>query len=61
MKEAGGLEVVVRVHPDTAHHLEVDQREGLERLQALIGRKVAVQSVASYHRDQYDLTFRDRS
>jgi len=58
MKEAGGLEVVVRVHPDTAQHLEVDQREGLERLQALIGRKVAVQAVASYHRDQYDLTFR---
>ncbi len=57
-KEAAGEEVVVRVHPDTAHHLEVEQREGLERLQALTGRKVAVQAVASYHRDQYDLAFK---
>jgi ribonuclease G len=57
-KDAPGQDVIVRVHPDTAHHLEVEQREGLERLQALSGRKVAVQAVASYHRDQYDLTFK---
>ena len=57
-KDAAGQEVVVRVHPETAHHLEMEQREGLERVQALTGRKIAVQAVASYHRDQYDLTFK---
>jgi len=51
-------EVVVRVHPEMAHHLESTQRDGLERLQALIGRKVVVQGVSSYHREQYELTFK---
>ena len=34
------------------------ERDGLERLQALIGRKIVVQAVPSYHREQYE---RDRS
>ncbi|HEX9747180.1 MAG TPA: Rne/Rng family ribonuclease [Methylomirabilota bacterium] len=55
-KEGGGRDVVIRVHPEMAHHLESSQREGLERLQALIGRKIVIQATASYHREQYDLT-----
>jgi ribonuclease G len=55
-KEGGGRDVVIRVHPEMAHHLESSQREGLEKLQALIGRKIAIQATASYHREQYDLT-----
>ncbi len=54
--EGGGRDVVIRVHPEMAHHLEGSQREGLEKLQALIGRKIVVQATASYHREQYDLT-----
>ncbi len=57
-RDAGVQEVVVRVHPDTAQYLEVEAREGIERLQGLIGRKIAVQAVPSYHREQYDLTFK---
>ena len=56
--EGGPREVVVRVHPEMAHHLESTQRDGLERLQGLIGRKVVVQGVSSYHREQYELTFK---
>jgi len=56
--EGGPREVVVRVHPEMAHHLESTQRDGLERLQALIGRKVVVQGASSYHREQYELTFK---
>jgi len=56
--EGGAHEVVVRIHPEMAHHLETTQRDGLERLQALIGRKVVVQGVSSYHREQYELTFK---
>ncbi|HTI53098.1 MAG TPA: Rne/Rng family ribonuclease [Verrucomicrobiae bacterium] len=56
--EGGLREVVVRVHPEMAHHLESAQRDGLERLQALIGRKVVVQGMPSYHREQYELTFK---
>jgi ribonuclease G len=55
-KEAGGRDVVIRVHPEMAHHLESSQRDGLEKLQALIGRRIVVQATASYHREQYDLT-----
>jgi ribonuclease G len=51
-------EIVLRVHPEIAHHLETDQREGLERLQALVGQKVAVQAVPGYQRDQYEITTR---
>ncbi|HET7874495.1 MAG TPA: Rne/Rng family ribonuclease [Methylomirabilota bacterium] len=57
-REAAGQEVLIRCHPDLAHHLETEQREALERLAARVGRKVAVQAVASYHREQYDLTVR---
>jgi ribonuclease G len=57
-REAAGREVLVRVNPEMAHHLEAEEREGLDRVQDLIGRKVVVQSVSSYQREQYDLTFR---
>ena len=57
-QEAGGGDVMVRVHPEMAHYLESGQREGLERLQALIGRSIVIQPVASYHREQYELTMK---
>jgi len=56
--EGNGRDAVIRVHPEMAHHLESSQRDGIERLQTLLGRKVAVQGVASYHREQYDVTFK---
>ncbi len=57
-KEGAGRDVVIRVHPEMAHHLESSQREGLEKLQALLGRKIVIQAMASYHREQYELTVR---
>jgi Ribonuclease G/E len=57
-REATGREVLVRVNPEMAHHLEAEEREGVERLQDLIGGKVVVQGVPSYQREQYDFTFR---
>ena len=58
VREGGGREVVIRVHPEMAHHIEAEEREGLERLQSLVARKVAVQGMPSYHREQFDLMFR---
>jgi ribonuclease G len=55
-EEGDGRDVVIRVHPEMSHHLESSQREGIERLQALLGRKISVQAMASYHREQYDVT-----
>jgi len=55
-QESSGQEIQVRVHPDTAHYLETERSDALERLRASIGRKVAVQAVASYHREQFDVT-----
>jgi ribonuclease G len=56
--EGNAREVTIRVHPEMAHHLESSQREGIERLQAMLGRKVAIQAMPSYHREQYDLMFK---
>jgi ribonuclease G len=55
-QESSGQEIQVRVHPDTAHYLETERSDALERLRASIGRKVAVQAVPSYHREQFDVT-----
>ena len=57
-QESSGQEIQVRVHPDTAHYLETERGDALERLRASIGRKVAVQAVASYHREQFDVTMK---
>ena len=57
-REGDSREVLVRVHPEMAHHLDAAQRDAVERLQGVIARKVVVQGVPSYHREQYDLTFR---
>jgi len=56
--DAAGEEVLVHAHPDVAHRLEGEEREGLERLRALIGRKISVQGVPSHHREEYHVTFR---
>ena len=46
------------MHPEMAHHIEAEERDGLERLQALVGAKVIVQGMPSYHREQYELMFK---
>ncbi len=53
-----GGEALVRAHPELAHRFEADEREGVERLQVLIGRKIVAQGVPTYHREEYDVTFR---
>jgi ribonuclease G len=53
-----GGEVLVRAHPEVAHRLEAEEREGVERLQAVVGRKLVVQGVPTHHREEYDVTFR---
>ncbi len=57
-QEGAGQEVLVRVHPDAAGYLETERADAIERLRAMIGRKIAVQAVPSYHREQYDVTFK---
>jgi ribonuclease G len=55
-QDGAGQEIQVRVHPDTAHYLETERGDALERLRASIGRKIVVQAAASYHREQFDVT-----
>ena len=57
-REGGGREVVIRAHPEIARHIEAEERDGLERLQGLVARKIVVEGMPSYHREQYDLLFR---
>ena len=57
-REGGGREVVIRAHPEIAHHIEAEERDDLERLQGLVARKIVVEGMPSYHREQYDLLFR---
>ena len=56
--EGAGQEALVRVHPDAAHHLETERGDAIERLRALTGRKIIIQAVPAYHREQYDVTLR---
>jgi len=56
--ELGGQEILIRVHPEMAHYLEAEKREGIERLQALLGRKLSLQTVSTLHRDEYEITVR---
>jgi ribonuclease G len=56
--ELAGQEIMIRVHPELAQHLEAEEREGLERLEAALGRKLSVQAVPSFHRDEYEITVR---
>jgi ribonuclease G len=57
-REGAGPEVVVRAHPETAHYLDVDRREAVDRLQAMIGRKIAIHVATSFQREQYEVTFK---
>ena len=50
--------MVVRVHPEMAHNLDVDRRDAVERLQGMIGRKIAIQAAPAYHREQYDVAWK---
>jgi len=57
--DGGGLELVVRVHPDLASYLEGDARDALERLAASLDRKVTVQAVTGHpHRDEFEILAR---
>ena len=51
-------EIVVRAHPDTADYLETQRGDALERLRAMVGGKITIQAVPSYHREQYDVTLK---
>src|SRR5258708_37733742 len=46
-KEGAGRDVVIRVHPEMAHHLESSQHDGPDKLQALSGRQIGLQAIAS--------------
>jgi len=54
-----GREVVVRVHPDVARYLESDGSQAVERLGALIDRKVTVQAIPTQpDREAYEVRVR---
>jgi len=54
-----GREVVVRVHPDVARYLESDGSQAVERLGALIDRKVTVQAIPNQpDREAYEVRVR---
>ena len=56
--EPGGEEIVIRVHPEMAQHLEAEEREGLELLQETVQRKLSVQPLTSLDREEYEIISR---
>ncbi|MBI3624835.1 MAG: ribonuclease E/G [Candidatus Rokubacteria bacterium] len=56
--EPGGEEIVIRVHPEMAQHLEAVEREGLELLQETVQRKLSVQPLTSLDREEYEIISR---
>ncbi len=58
-EEGDVREVLVRVHPEVARHLEGDGREALERLAGTLGRKVTVQAIPQQtDREGYEIRLR---
>jgi ribonuclease G len=56
--DVGGQEVLVRVNPEMADHLQGEEAEGLELLQRRIQRKVTVQAASALHKDEYEIITR---
>jgi ribonuclease G len=56
--EGGTQDLLVRAHPDLVRFFETEGREPLDRLQALLGRKVLVQSAGAVHREEYEVAVR---
>src|SRR5947199_1838694 len=57
--DAAGREIVVRVHPDFAEHLESHERETLQRLAQALDVKVTVQAAsAQASREEFGSTLR---
>jgi ribonuclease G len=58
IRDISGQEVLIRVNPDLAAHLQEEESEGLEILQRRIQRKVTVQGVQGLHKDEYEIITR---
>jgi len=58
VRDISGQEVLIRVNPDLAAHLQEEESEGLEILQRRIQRKVTVQGVQGLHKDEYEIITR---
>jgi ribonuclease G len=56
--DLGGQEILIRVNPEMAQHLEAGEREGLELLQETVQRKLALQPVATFDREEYEIIAR---
>ncbi len=56
--DLGGQEILIRVHPEMAQHLEAEEREGLELLQETVQRKLTIQPVATFDREEYEIISR---
>jgi ribonuclease G len=58
-RESEHQEILVKAHPELVHHLETEEREGLEHLQDMLGRKVIVQAGGpGIARDEYAINSR---
>jgi ribonuclease G len=56
--DLGGQEILIRVNPEMAQHLEAGEREGLEFLQETVQRKLTLQPVATFDREEYEIIAR---
>ena len=58
VRDISGQEILIRVNPDLAAHLQEEESEGLEILQRRTQRKVTVQGVQGLHKDEYEIITR---
>jgi ribonuclease G len=56
--DLGGQEILIRVHPEMAQHLEAEEREGIELLQETVQRKLTLQPVPTLGREEYEIISR---
>ena len=54
----GRQEIVVRVHPEMAQSLESEEQDALDTLGREVGRKLTIQSVLTFDREEYEIISR---
>lgn len=56
--EAGGREIILRVHPEVAKHLQDHVREEFEAFQTKVQRPLTLQPLDGFHKEEYEIISR---
>jgi ribonuclease G len=53
--EIGGHTIMVEVNPEVAEMLCEEEQTGIERLERKLGKRIVIQGIAKFHRDEFEI------